>query len=103
MTQMGIDDQIRVSAEAMLTLVFNYPASDGMRQLEQRLTTVVARGLRRHLETRRPVRIGPAAVTVRSLLLSAPTRSGSVVTLLIGGDFNFGAPTTRRTPILTID
>lgn len=63
MTQMGVEDQIRVSAEAMLTLVFNYPASGGMRQLEQRLTAVVARGLRRHLETRRPVRIDPAAVT----------------------------------------
>ena len=62
MAKLGVDSQVQVSLEAMVALVVNYPASDGMRQLEQRITSVVARALRRHLETRRPVRIDPAAV-----------------------------------------
>jgi len=63
MRKLGIDAQVQVSLEAMAALAVNYPPTEGLRQLEQRLAVVVTRGLRQHLETRRPVRIDPDAVT----------------------------------------
>lgn len=75
MAKLGVDAQVQVSLEAMTALVVNYPAAGGVRQLEQRLTSVVARWLRRHLETRRPVCIDPAAVAA---WIAPPIRTSTI-------------------------
>jgi ATP-dependent Lon protease len=58
----SVTDEVEVSAEALYSLVFDYPRSDGLRQLQVRLQTVISRGLRLHLETQRSVMVRPDLV-----------------------------------------
>jgi ATP-dependent Lon protease len=53
----GIMDEVELSPEVVECLVVDYPLSKGMRQLEQRLSTVVSRALRCHLETGRSIHV----------------------------------------------
>jgi ATP-dependent Lon protease len=48
---------IRLDPEVVESLVFDFPASEGMRALEHRLATVLQRARRRHLETGRSIRV----------------------------------------------
>jgi ATP-dependent Lon protease len=55
-----IDDEVlQLPEETVAALVTGYPPSEGMRPLEQRLTTVVRRALRHHLDMNRPIRVTP--------------------------------------------
>ena len=57
---LAIGEELQIGTEVVECLVAGYPLSKGLRQLEQRLTTVVSRGLRCHLETGRPIRVDPS-------------------------------------------
>jgi ATP-dependent Lon protease len=55
--RLNIMDEVELSPEVVECLVVDYPLSQGMRQLEQRLSTVVSRALRCHLETGRSIHV----------------------------------------------
>jgi ATP-dependent Lon protease len=51
--RLAISDQVRVAADVVESLVCDFPLSEGLRQLEHRISSVVFRGLRCHVETDR--------------------------------------------------
>ena len=55
--RLNIMDEVELSPEVVECLVSDYPLSEGLRQLEQRLSTVVSRALRCHLETGRSIEV----------------------------------------------
>jgi ATP-dependent Lon protease len=55
--RLGIMDEVELSPEVVECLVADYPLSEGLRQLEQRLSTVVSRALRCHLETGKAIHV----------------------------------------------
>ena len=55
--RLGITNEVELSPEVVECLVVDYPLSKGLRQLEQRLSTVVSRALRCHLETGRSIHV----------------------------------------------
>ena len=68
----AISDQVHVAAEVVESLVYDFPASEGLRQLEHRLDTVVSRGLRCHMETDRSIWVD--ADLARSWVRSGDTK-----------------------------
>ena len=63
LTRLGVESELHVTPDALARIVDDSPATGGMRQVEQRLTTVLSRGIRRHLRTRRAVSVDTTAVT----------------------------------------
>lgn len=57
LTRLGVESQLHITPDALARIVHDSPATGGMRQVEQRLITVIARGIRRHLSTRRIVNV----------------------------------------------
>jgi ATP-dependent Lon protease len=55
--RLGITNEVELRPEVVECLVADYPLTKGMRQLEQRLSTVVSRALRCHLETGKSIHV----------------------------------------------
>jgi ATP-dependent Lon protease len=55
--RLNIMDEVELSPEVVECLVEDYPLSKGLRQLEQRLSTVVSRALRCHIETGQSIHV----------------------------------------------
>jgi len=55
--RLGITNEVELGPEVVECLVADYPLTKGMRQLEQRLSTVVSRALRCHLETGKSIHV----------------------------------------------
>ncbi len=64
LTQLKVDDRVRMSPDALALVVRNSPHGGGMRHVEQRLKTVLSRGIRQHLQTHRMVRVEAASVAM---------------------------------------
>jgi ATP-dependent Lon protease len=60
--RLGLTEEVQVSGEAIETLVKDFPATEGLRQVEQRLEVVVSRALRVHLLTGGRIHVGPDLV-----------------------------------------
>jgi ATP-dependent Lon protease len=57
LARLDITDEVELSPEVVECMVADYPLSQGMRQLGQRLSTVVSRALRCHLETGKAIHV----------------------------------------------
>ena len=55
--RLNIMDEVELSPEVVECLVADYPLTKGLRQLEQRLSTVVSRALRCHIETGQSIHV----------------------------------------------